>query len=507
MAGRKPALPDGWSTQAFRFKLEPDTETAVLLRRHCGMRRKAHNWAVGQMKAEQGMWSRRDAAAMNLPELRPAKLRGPSPWFSLRGLRKRWNQVKNELCVDADTGEVWWRELSKEAAANGIDDAVTAYWNWVSSCQGVRKGPRLGFPKFKKKGRCRESFRISTGTIKLTDRRHIQLPRLGIIRLGENARRLDRLVNKDLAQIKAATVTEEADGFYVSLQTDLCRPQRHHQPAQPESKIGIDLGTRKFAVIAAVDGTILERVEHPEPLKAALKKLRRLQRSYARSRTQNPDGSNRQTILKHQISRTHADIKAIRRDFMHKLTTRLAKTHGTIVIEDLNVKGMLRKAEGCGGQRRRREMADAALGEFRRQITYKCGWYRSTLILADRWFPSSQLCHVCGHRQKLSSAETWTCHECTSTHDRDDNAAINLARYVPNPEGGWTQEGAQQSCGCAAYAKRLRGSKTNPPPSLTGPVDAHHTGCAGSPTDTRRTLIGSTPRRGAQTRVQQNTTV
>ena len=74
---------------------------------------------------------------------------------------------------------------------------------------------------------------------------------------------------------------------------------------------------------------------------------------------------------------------------MHKLTTRLAKTHGTIVIEDLHVKGMLRKAGGCGGRRRRREMADAALGEFRRQITYKCGWYGSTLILADRWFPSS----------------------------------------------------------------------------------------------------------------------
>ena len=338
-----------------------------------------------------------------------------------------------------------------------------------------------------------------------------------MIRLGENARRLDRLIGKDLAQIKAATVSVEAGGCYVSLQVELLRPQRHHQPLLPDSKIGVDLGTRKFAVIADSSGRILERVKHPKPLKTALTKLRRLQRSYARSRRANPDGSNRQTVLKQQISRTHADVKAIRLDFMHKLTTPLtinlsAKTHGIIVIENLNVKGMLRKAGGgAGGRRRRREMADAALGEFRRQMVYKAGWYGTTLILADRWFPSSQICHVCGHRQKLSSAELWTCQGCARTHDRDDNAAINLARYVPDPEQGWTLEGAQQSCGCAGCSheqlKRLRGSKTNPPPSLTRPMDAHHTGCAGSPADTQRTIPGSTPRRGAQTRVQQNTTV
>ena len=502
MPGRSRPVPDGWCRQAFKFKLEPDTGTAVLIRRHCGMRRKAHNWAVQQMRDQQDLWSRRDTAGMNLPDLRPAKLRGPSPWFSLRGLRKRWNQAKNELCVDADTGEMWWPELSKEAAANGIDDAVTAYWNWVASCQGTRKGARIGFPRFKKKGRCRESFRFGTGIIKLTDRRHIQLPRLGVIRLGENARRLDRLIGKDLAQIKAATVSVEADGCYVSLQVELLRPQRHHQPLLPDSKIGVDLGTRKFAVIADSSGRILERVKHPKPLKTALKKLRRLQRSYARSRRANPDGSNRQTVLKQQISHAHAEAKAVRHDFLHKLTTRLTKTHGIIVIENLNVKGMLRKAEGCGGRRRRREMADAALGEFRRQMMYKAGWYGTNLILADRWFPSSQICHVCGHRQKLSSAELWTCRECASTHDRDDNAAINLARYAPNPDRGWVLEGAQQSCGCAGCSheqlKRLRGSKTNPPPSLTRPMDVHHTGCAGSPADTQRTIPGSTPRRGAR---------
>ena len=260
-------------------------------------------------------------------------------WFTLPGLRKHWNRNKNELCVDEDTGGVWWPELSKEAAANGIDDAVAAYWGWVKSCQGVRKGARLGFPQFNKKQRSRESYRIGTGTIKLVDRRHVQLPRLGAVRLGENARRLDRLIGKDTAVVKAATVSVHAGKCYVSLQVDVLRPQQHHKPTLPVSKIGIDLGTRRFAVVADSDGVVLERVVHPALLKTAQQNLRRLLRSYARSRLANLDGSNRQTILKQKISCTHADVKAQRFDFMHKLTTRLAKTHGTDAVDDLNVNG------------------------------------------------------------------------------------------------------------------------------------------------------------------------
>ena len=268
---------------------------------------------------------------------------------------------KDHLCVDEGTGHRWWRDLSKEAAANGIADAVKAYWDWMASLIGERKGPRLGFPKFKKKGRGAQSFRIGTGTIRLADR-HVQLPRLGAIRLAENARRLDRLVNKGMARIKSATVSERADGLYVSLQTELLHPQRNHRPSQPASKVGVDLGSRKLAVVASSDGTILERVPNPAPLRQALGALRRLQRTLARSRLANPDGSNRQTELNSLISQAHAAVAAIRRDAMHKLTTRLAKTHGVIVIEDLNVRGMMKKSKIPGGKARRRALADAALG-------------------------------------------------------------------------------------------------------------------------------------------------
>ena len=221
---------DGWVDQAFEFKLDPSAGVGVLIRRHIGMRRKAHNWAVGVMKDQVEMYSRRCGAGLNVGELRVGKARRVDPLFTLAGLRRFWNRAKDDLCVDAGTGCRWWRDLSEEAAANGIADAVGAYWDWVASRKGDREGPRLGFPKFKKKGRGTQSFRIGTGIIKLTDRRHVQLPRLGVVRTAENARRLYRLVDKGMARIKSVTVSERADGFYVSLQTELLRPNATTNP-------------------------------------------------------------------------------------------------------------------------------------------------------------------------------------------------------------------------------------------------------------------------------------
>ena len=268
MFKRRSECPEGWTEQAFEFKLDPDDDTAVMIRRHVGMRRKAYNWAVGVIRSQVELYGLRKEAGLDLPDLRLGRARRVNPLFTLAGLRKFWNRSKDRLCVDEETGHRWWRDLSKEAAANGIADAVRAYWDWAASRKGERKGPRLGFPRFKKKGRGTQSFRIGTGTIRLADRRHVQLPRLGAVKLAENARRLDRLVNKGMARVKSATVSERADGFHVSLQTELLRPQRNHKPSRPGSKVGVDLGSRKLAVVASSDGTILERVPNPGAVEA-----------------------------------------------------------------------------------------------------------------------------------------------------------------------------------------------------------------------------------------------
>ena len=116
------------------------------------------------------------------------------------------------------------------------------------------------------------------------------------------------------------------------------------------------------------------------------------------------------------------------------LTTRLAKTHGEIVAEGLDAAGMLRQKGLSGARARRRGLSDSALSETRRQLAYKTGWYGSRLIVADRWYPSSRTCHACGHVQDIGWKEHWACAGCGARHQRDDNAAINLARYEePHP--------------------------------------------------------------------------
>lgn len=161
-------VPDGWTVQAFRFTLDPTEEQARSLARHFGARRKAYNWTVAALKADIEAWH-----ASGIETEKP----------SLRVLRKRWNTVKDEVCVNAETGAVWWPECSKEAYADGIRGAVDAYWNWQTSRAGKRAGERVGFPCFKKKGRDADRVCFTTGALRVQpDRRHLTLPVIGCVR-------------------------------------------------------------------------------------------------------------------------------------------------------------------------------------------------------------------------------------------------------------------------------------------------------------------------------------
>jgi len=178
------------------------------------------------------------------------------------------------------------------------------------------------------------------------------------------------------------------------------------------------------------------RVPAPRSLAAAQARLRAVQRRAARQ--DGPDrrtgrrGSKRWARTAGRVARIHARVAGLRRDGLHQATTALARRHQVIVIEDLNVAGMTRRKPGAGrgGRGLNRALADAGLGELRRQLGYKTAWCGSTLIVADRWYPSSKTCSACGGRKpSLTLAErTWTCHGCGAVHDRDVNAAINLAR-------------------------------------------------------------------------------
>jgi putative transposase len=371
---------------------------------------------------------------------------------SLRALRKRWNSVKNDVCVNSGTGRPWWSECSKEAYADGIAGAVDAYWNWQAARAGNRAGKRVGFPRFKRKGRDADRVCFTTGAMRVEpDRRHLTLPVIGAVRTQENTRRIERLIRAGRARVLAITVRRNGTRLDASVRVLVQRPQQANV-ALPGSRIGVDVGVRRLATVATTDGTVLEQVPNPRPLDAALAELRHANR--ARSRC--VKGSRRYRECTVEISRLHRRVNDVRTHHLHILTTRLAKTHGRIVVEGLDVAGMLRQKSLPGARARRRGLWDAAVGTPRRQLSYKTGWYGSQLVVADRWFPSSKTCHVCGNMRDIGWDEYWTCEPadggCGTVHQRDDNAAVNLARYeetpsVVGPVGAAVKRGADLKTG------------------------------------------------------------
>lgn len=362
---------------------------------------------------------------------------------SLRALRKRWNSVKDDICVNTQTGAVWWPECSKEAYADGIAGAVDAYWNWQQSRAGKRAGKRVGFPRFKKKGRDADRVSFTTGAMRVEpDRRHLTLPVIGTVRTQENTRRIERLITKGRARVLAITVRRNGTRLDASVRVLVQRPIQP-RVTLPDSRVGVDVGVRRLVTVADSDGTVLERVPNPRPLDAALRELRHV----CRARSRCTKGSRRYRERTTEISRLHRRVNDVRTHHLHVLTTRLAKTHGRIVVEGLDAAGMLRQKGLPGARARRRGLSDAALGTPRRHLSYKTGWYGSALVVADRWFPSSKTCHVCQHVQNIGWDETWQCGSCSATHQRDDNAAVNLARYeegssVVGPVGAAVKRGA-----------------------------------------------------------------
>jgi putative transposase len=402
--------PDGQIIQAFTFALDPTVEQKRQISRFFGARRKAFNWTLDRIRCD-------------LEHYHETGESGTAPTFYR--LRKRWNEQKDVVCVTADAGEVWWPEVSKEVFADGVRGATDAYWRWQKSRAGQIKGRTVGFPRFKKRGRDRDRFSFTTGVMRLeSDRRHLTLPVLGTIRTHENTRRIERLIALDRAKILGITVSRQGERIIAAVRVSVARPQQT-TVTPPDSVVGVDVGVRRLATVATASEVIGE-LANPHALEHRLQELRRLQRQ--RSRRTRGSRQYRETSTK--IARLHAQVAHVRRHNIHVFTTNLAKTHGVIVVEGLDAASLLQQKGLSGARERRRGLSDAALGEIRRQLRYKCPWYGSRLIEADRFFPSSKTCHTCGHVQDIGWSEHWTCDECSSSHQRDDNAAINLARWV-----------------------------------------------------------------------------
>ncbi|MGJ7908006.1 IS607 family element RNA-guided endonuclease TnpB [Actinopolyspora sp. H202] len=394
--------------QAYQFALDPTPAQDDNLRSHCGAQRFAYNWGLARVKAVLEQRSAERSYGIAEADLTPAVN------WSAYSLRKAWNTAKREVAP-------WWSENSKEAYASGLANLATALDNWHKSRTGKRAGRRVGFPRFKSK-RARWSYRISTGRFGLSgsDRRHVQLPRIGTVRTHESTRKLARHVERGTARIRSATVSFQRGRWHVSFSVEITKTEP--APATRGGTVGVDLGVKELAVLSTG-----ETIANPKHLDVAQRALRRLQRRA--SRRTGPDKrtkrkpSNRWRTTQARIARLHTQITNARRDGLHKLSTRLVREFDTIVVEDLNVSGMVRNRKLA------RAVSDVGMAELRRQLDYKTTWNGRDLVVADRWYPSSKTCHDCGAvKAKLRLSErTFTCDHCGHTADRDLNAARNLA--------------------------------------------------------------------------------
>ena len=283
-----------------------------------------------------------------------------------------------------------------------LRDLERAFKNFLSI-------PQRGFPKFKKKGK-KDSFYLE-GSIQILQGNYIKLPRIGIVKTYEIL---------PSVSVKNVTISKRAGDWYISFTYNL---EPENSTPKQRDIIGVDVGINTLATCS--DGTTYANVK---AYKQAKKRRTRYQRrvnkkepGFLRNATQT---KNRAKAIK-KLAKIHKKVADIRADALHKLTTWLAKNHSTIVIEDLNVSGMLKNHKLASA------IADCGFYEFKRQLTYKCEWYGSELIIADRFYPSSQLCSQCGHQQKMPlSVRRYECSNCGFTTDRDLNAAINLENYV-----------------------------------------------------------------------------
>ncbi len=446
-------VPNGWTMTAAKFEVEwPEDPSRV--HSHFGARRFAYNWALGQVKADI------DAKTVDPDHV--------GVRWDFQSLRNAWNRSKHEVAP-------WWAENSKEAYCTGIADLATALGNWNSSKRGTRQGRNVGFPKFKSARRDRKRVRFTTGAMRLEpDRRTIVVPTVGALRSKENTRRVQRHLAAGRARIFNMTLSEQWGRLFVSINYAQRTPNTAHRPTRDGVRCGVDLGLRDLATVATSDGDVIV-YPNPAPLRATLAERRRTGKQMSRR----IPGSRGHEQAKAKLVRLDRRAVNIRRQAAHQLTTELARTYSEIVIEDLDLAAM---KQSMGRRAFRRSVSDAALGTVRPMLEYKCRRHGTTLTIASRWFPSSQIHHGCGCRLHAEHRldKMLTCTETGERVDRDINAAHNLRDWPQSQSSGPVRSAAPSGSPEEPRASRVGGPDHVP---NTSPGEA----------DVRRTTPGSTP--------------
>jgi len=292
----------------------------------------------------------------------------------------------------------WLKEPDKDSLQKSLKDLDSAYQKFFKE--------HSGFPKFKSKRNNHKSYRTSctNNNIRYENKR-IKLPKIGFVKTTDKQLPEGRILN--------ATISQEPNGhYYCSL---CCTDIEMIQYPSTNKNVGIDLGIVDFAIFS--DGI---KIENHSFYEKSENRLTKLQRELSR-KTKDSSNWNKARI---KVANLQKHISNQRNDFLQKLTTGIIKNYDIISIEDLDVSSMKETDSSI----RNKRVSDVSWSEFRRQLTYKSKWYGRILSVVNKYYPSSQICHVCGHRDGKKSVEirNWVCSHCNSRLDRDLNASINI---------------------------------------------------------------------------------
>lgn len=390
--------------RVYKTELKLNNHERTLLVGCAGAARFAFNWGLSQKLSEYATT-------------------GKSPNYY--ELHRRLNALKK--------GELaWFYQYSKTIPQEALRDLEQAFQNFF---RRVKNGEKPGFPRFKSRKRGIGSFRL-WGAIQVEAHR-IKLPRLGWLRLQEKG-----YLPTTGVKILSATLSERAGRWFIALQVE----EEIADRTATGPVVGVDLGIKSLAVTSSG-----EVYENPKALYHALKRLARLQRELARRQK----GSLNRAKTRAKIARLHDRIACLRQNAIRQATSRIvAETKpdnqrpALVVMEDLNVAGMMQNSKLA------RAVADVGMGEFTRQMVYKCAWNGTKLVQADRWFPSSKQCSRCGQvKTTLALAErVYCCEVCGLEIDRDHNAARNLMQLGTARSAGDDGLAIVQACGELAWA-------------------------------------------------------
>ena len=365
--------------KAYKFRIYPTEEQETFFAKSFGCVRKVYNLMLDDRMKAYKETRKNSSKKMSFPT--PAKYKQDFPFL---------------------------KEVDSLALANAQLNLDKAYKNFF-------RDKSAGFPRFKSKKNPVQSYTTNNqnGTIALIDNQFVKLPKLkSLVKIT--------LHRQPKGLIKSATISRHSSGkYYISL---LCKEEIAKLP-KTNSAIGIDLGITDFAILS--NG---QKIDNNKFTSKMSKKLKREQRKLSRrallakQKGINLFEARNYQKQKRKIARLHEKVMNQRNDFLNKLSTEIIKNHDMICIEDLNTKGMLRNHKLA------KSISDVSWSSFVTRLQYKADWYGRKIIEVDKWFPSSQICSNCGHKDGKKSLEIreWTCPVCHVHHDRDINASINI---------------------------------------------------------------------------------